>query len=391
MEPNIFVHSLFLIFAGAAIFATLALFTRQSLLVAYMVLGIVLGTNGLKLVPHVAFAQDIGDVGIIFLLFLIGLELTPQDLMRTLRKTTYITLISTLVFASIGFIAGMLLHFTVVESIVMGATFTFSSTIIALKLLPTTELHHSHTGASMISILLMQDILAVALLILIHGASMTGSKLVDIGLAVITLPTLFILSFLMQHYVIAKLFRKFDRIKEYVFLLAIGWCLGLAELSHALGLSAEIGAFIAGVSIAEGPIALYISESLKPLRDFCLVMFFFAVGSSFDLSFLRMVIVPAIILAAILLLFKPWFFQLLLKYSGEPKKIAKEVGYRLGQNSEFSLLIAALTTEAVPSLIGAKASYLIQATTIITFIISTYWVVLRYPTPMSPTDKLRKD
>lgn len=391
METNIFVNSIFLIFTGAAILATVALFTRQSLLVAYMLLGVLLGANGLKIVPHVALAQDIGDVGIIFLLFLLGLDLTPQDLLHTFRKTTFITVISTLAFAAVGIAAGKVMGFTWMESAIMGAAFSFSSTIIALKLLPTTALHHLPMGELMISVLLMQDILAVAFLIFIHGASMTGSKVVDIGLAAITLPALFAFAFLMQHYVIAKLFRKFDRIKEYVFLLAIAWCLGMAELSRVLGLSAEIGAFIAGVSIAEGPIAIYIAESLKPLRDFCLVMFFFAVGSTLNLQFLHIVIIPALILAAVLLLFKPWVFQLLVRWAGEPKKFAKEMGYRLGQNSEFSLLLAYLAAESMPSLISAKVNYLIQTTTLITFIVSTYWVGMRYPTPMAVDDKLRRD
>lgn len=385
-----FVFSIFLIFFGAAVFATLALYTRQSLLIAYMFLGLALGPSGLKLVPQLEIAREIGDIGIIFLLFLLGLDLTPQDLFHTLKKTTVITLVSTLIFAAIGFGVGYLFGFTVVESLLIGAALVFSSTIIGLKLLPTTALHHKPIGEVMISILLMQDLIAIILMIFVHGASMTGSRLTDIGLIMIMLPLLLAFAFFMQHYVIAKLFRRFDQIKEYIFLLALGWCLGLTELARIFG-SAEIGAFIAGVSIAEGPIAAYIAESLKPLRDFCLVMFFFAIGASFSLQYLPQVFVPALLLAALVLICKPWIYKWLLQWAGEKKRVASEVGFRLGQNSEFSLLLAYLAAEATPALIGGKANYLIQATTMLTFVGSCYYVALRYPTPVAFVDRMRRD
>ncbi|WP_268869454.1 cation:proton antiporter domain-containing protein [Rickettsiella massiliensis] len=120
------------------------------------------------------------------------------------------------------------------------------------------------------------------MLLIVHGAHLTGSKWIDLGLTFITFPFILGFAFVVQHYFISKLFVRFDRVKEYLFLVALGWCLGLAELSRALGLSAEIGAFLAGVSIAEGPIAAFIADNLKPLRDFCLTMFFFAIGASFE-------------------------------------------------------------------------------------------------------------
>lgn len=386
-----FIYSIFLVFTGAAILATLALYTRQSLLVAYMLLGLLLGPSGFKLLPQITFAHQIGDAGIIFLLFLLGLDMNPLDLLRTLRKTIIITLVSSAVFALVGIIAGYLLGFSFVEDLLIGAALIFSSTIIGLKLLPTTSLHHKPIGELMISVLLCQDLIAIFLLIVIHGASLTGSKLVDIGLTLITLPALIAIAFVLQRYVIAKLFKRFDRVKEYTFLLALAWCLSFAELAKLIGLSAEIGAFIAGVAIAEGPIALYIADSLKPLRDFCLVMFFFAIGASFDLQYLPEVLLPALLLAFLVLLIKPWLFRRLFIFTGEPVLAAKELGLRLGQTSEFSLLLAYLAAEGVPALIGSKANYLIQATTLITFMVSSYLVVLRYPTPVAFSERLRRD
>lgn len=386
-----FVFSTFVIFTGAAVLATIALYTRQSLLVAYILLGVILGPSGLKLVPNLSVARDIGDIGIIFLLFLVGLDLTPQEFLHSLKKTALVTFVFSALFTLIGFAVGYLFSFTLLESLLIGASLIFSSTIIGLKLLPTLALHNKPIGETIISVLLLQDLLAIVMLLLVHGAHLTGSKWADLGLTLVTFPLLLGFAFVVQHYFISKLFMRFDRVKEYLFLVALGWCLGLAELSRALGLSAEIGAFLAGVSIAEGPIAVFIAENLKPLRDFCLIMFFFAIGASFDLSYLPSVIIPALLLAGLVLLIKPWLFQVLLRWSGEKRNIAREAGVRLGQASEFSLLIAYLAAEATPALISGKANYLIQAATILTFIGSSYWVVLRYPTPLALNDKLRVD
>ncbi|MBB72192.1 MAG: sodium:proton antiporter [Legionellales bacterium] len=383
------VFSIFLIFAGAAILSTLALYTRQSLLVVYMLLGIILGPWGLGLVSDSEMIKQTGEIGIIFLLFLLGLNLHPQNLWHMLRKVTWIALISSVVFIALGYVVGRAFGFNNTEAVVIGAAMMFSSTIIGLKLLPTTILHHQHTGEVMISILLMQDLIAIVTLLLLHGAGSNGLHIGDIVTIVVAFPGLLLFAFLMERYVLVKLLSRFDQVQEYVFLLSIAWCLGMAKLASLLGLSDEIGAFIAGVAIAASPIALYISESLKPLRDFFLVLFFFSIGASFNLQFLNVVLVPALILGVLMLVFKPVVFQVLLHRAKEDKKVAWEVGFRLGQISEFSLLVAYLA--ASTDLIGESASYLIQATTIITFVVSSYFVVLKYPTPLALTEKMRRD
>ncbi|WP_010598693.1 cation:proton antiporter domain-containing protein [Rickettsiella massiliensis] len=153
-----FVFSTFIIFTGAAVLATIALYTRQSLLVAYILLGVLLGPSGLKLVPNITVARGFGDVGIIFLLFLVGLDLTPQEFYRSLRKTALATLVFSALFTTIGFAVGYFFGFALLESLLIGASLIFSSTIIGLKLLPTMALHHKPIGETMISVLLLQDL-----------------------------------------------------------------------------------------------------------------------------------------------------------------------------------------------------------------------------------------
>lgn len=391
MESNRILLDIFLIFTGAAVMSTMVLFTRQSLLVGYMLLGVLLGPWGLKLVPDAFLAQQIGGIGIIFLLFLLGLELDPRDLWNMLRKVSWIAFVSSLVFFAIGVLIGYAFGFRQEECIMIGATMMFSSTIIGLKLLPSTTLHHQRIGEVMISILLLQDLIAIATMLFLHGMSTPAPYWQDMGITLITLPSLLLVGFFGERYLIRPLLQRFDRIQEYVFLVAIAWCLGMAKLASLFGLSHEMGAFIAGVAIAEGPIARYIDDSLRPIRDFCLVMFFFTVGAQFNLSSLPEIWLSASILAGAMLILKPFLFRFLLRKSGESALVSTEAGIRLGQASEFSLLLAAMAYELLPNVVSLKAIYLVQAATMITFIVSCYWVVIRYPTPMALEKKLQRD
>ena len=388
LEHNL-IFSIFLIFTGATILSTFALMTRQSMLVAYILLGILFGPWGLRLIDNISMLRTVSDVGIIFLLFLLGLNLPPQKLITMFKEIKWIGLISSLVFTTIGYLVPYFFGYSWIECLVVGSTMMFSSTIIGIKLLPTTILHHQHTGEVMISILLLQDLIAIAVLFLLHGMGQEGRVLIDVALLILGFPAILIFAYLFDRFVLFPLFSKFNRIKEYLFLLAIGWCLSMAELASVLGLSAEIGAFIAGVSLASRTVSVYISESLKPVRDFFLVLFFFSVGATFNLRFLPDVIIPSLILLVLLMVTKPIIYRVLLRWMGESKQVAWEVGIRLAQISEFSLIIACVAL--ANHLIGDKAAYLIEAATILSFIVSSYWVVIQYPTPMAISDRLRRD
>jgi Kef-type K+ transport system membrane component KefB len=379
----------FFIFSGGAIIASLALFGRQPLLVAYIVLGAILGPFGLELVSDVALISEIGSIGIIFLLFLLGLDMQPQALWRVLREVTHITLISSALFAVTGYIIADLFGYSTIESLVIGTGMMFSSTIIGIKLLPTTALHHKHSGELMVGMLLMQDFLAIFVLLLIISGDISSQNLMPLSKTLLALPALAMASFLAVKFVLLPLLSRFDRIGEYVFLLSTGWCLGIAEVAHYLGLSREIGAFLAGIALATSPIAQFIALNLKPLRDFFLILFFFSLGAGFDLSLLPAIIVPALILAGLMLVIKPLVYHRLLRSHSETESLAWDIGFRLGQNSEFSLMIAYLAFSM--GIIGTHSSHLIQAVAIITFLVSSYIVVFNFPNPIAPSDKLRRD
>ncbi|NQX88885.1 MAG: cation:proton antiporter [Halioglobus sp.] len=391
MDASSITFSFFLIFSGAAVFASLALYTRQPLIIAYIALGACFGPFGMSLVTDTQLISDIGHVGIIFLLFLLGLDMQPQALWATLRKSTVVAVFSSALFLVTGYFVAIAFGYSSMDSLVVGAAMMFSSTIIGIKLLPTTVLHHRHIGELMIGLLLLQDLLAIIILMLL--LSMADGESGDVGtsllVTLLALPLLFILALGFVRFLLLSLIRRFDRFHEYIFLLALGWCLGMAELAVLLGLSAEIGAFIAGITIATSPISQYIAVSLKPLRDFFLILFFFSVGAQFNLSVLPEVLAPALVMSILILSMKPVTFRYLLKGVSERRSLAWNLGFRLGQASEFSLLIAYVAIGG--ALISEKASLLIQATTILTLLVSSYIVVLNYPTPIGLTDKLRRD
>ncbi len=386
MEQDSLLFSFFLIFTGAAILSTAALFLRQPLLVAYIVVGIVLGPFGLEYISDPSLLTDIAEFGIIFLLFLLGLDMQPSKLFATLKKTFLVTLASSLVFVLIGYGTGLLFAFSQLESLVIGFAMIFSSTIIGIKLLPTTVLHQKHMGELMVGILLLQDFIAIFILVFLESGSQEEVSTLRVLLA---LPMLVGLAYLCTRFLLIYLVARFDQFKEYIFLLAIGWCLGIAAVAAGIGLSAEIGAFVAGVSLATNPISQYIAYSLKPLRDFFLVLFFFSLGAQFNINLLGEILLPALLLAALALSVKPVVFHYLLRRFSERNRLAWDAGLRLGQISEFSLLIAFVAAQY--EVIGERASLLIQMSAILTFLVSSYIVVLFCPTPIALSSKLRRD
>ena len=333
------VFSLFLIFVGAAVMATLALFARQSLIIAYIVLGIILGPWGLAWVKDTQLIQDISGIGIIFLLFLLGLNLSPRKLFELLQQTLFVTILTAAVFATVGWAIAVFAGFDQTNAIIIGVACMFSSTIIGLKLLPTTVLHHRHTGEVIVSVLLLQDLIAIVVLISFQAASNGGLVWTEFAKLVVFLPLLIALCWVAKRIVLMPLLRMFDKIQEYVFLLALAWCIGIAQIAHSVGLSYETGAFIAGITIASSPISMFIAESLKPLRDFFLVLFFFALGAGLNINELNQIWLPAIGLGMVMLLLKPVVFRFALRKVSETNKLGWETGFRLGQMSEFSLLI----------------------------------------------------
>jgi len=388
MNLDSIIFELGIIIVGAAILGTLFLYARQPILIAYIAIGFAIGPNGFALIRSTDHIENIAHFGVILLLFLIGLNLQPMKLLRIFRKTALLTFGTSLVFGCLSFLFTLLLRFDMHSAVLFGAAMMFSSTVVGLKLVPTTTLHHKRTGEIMTGVLLLQDVLAVLVILFVTGEK-SNNVMGTFAILVGKLFVLCLLSFAGVRFVMVPLLKKFDVVQEYTFVATLGWCLLWSEVAHILGISYEMGAFVAGLSIASCQIALIIAEHLKPLREFFLILFFFAVGAELNFQLDIPLVLAGVLFGAVLVPLKAAVFRLAFRKSGESKKLSQELAVRLAQSSEFSLLVifAALSI----GVLSAERAMMVQVTTIVTFIISTYWTVLRYPTPISMNAALRQD
>ena len=382
------IYQLVVIFAGATVFATVFLYLKQPVMLAYIAFGMVAGPWGLGIIKTADHIEQLSHLGIILLLFLIGINLKPERLLKLFSRMALLTLISSTLFMLLATAMAKMFGYSMRESLIIGAAMMFSSTIVGLKLIPTTTLHHQHRGEMMTSVLLLQDVIAIVLILMLSSGTQENVPLTALFL-LIKFIALVLASFFTVRYVVNALFQRFDIIAEYVFLLSLGWGLLGAGVASYIGLSYEMGAFIAGVTFASSPVAMVVAENLKPLRDFFLILFFFAIGANINFLMAGHVLLDASIIAIVLVLLKPVIFRYGFQWIGESANTSTELGSRLGQASEFSILVA--LTALSGELISEQASYLIQTVVVITFILSTYWVVYRYPTPISADASHRKD
>ncbi|MGC6404236.1 MAG: cation:proton antiporter [Candidatus Comchoanobacterales bacterium] len=370
--------------------ASLALFSRQSLLISYIIIGFLFGPFCGRIVTSVGLQNDLdliaqmANLGLKFLLFLLALHLDPHSLIHSLKKTSLVTMVSSLVFALMGAGFAWSFGFSGYDILVISLVAMFSSTILCLKLMPTQMLHHRPIGEMMISILLFQDILAILAIMVVDVTSKGNINLYDMLFPVVALPVMVWFSFAFERFVILPMMIRFERSREYLFVLSIGWCFFMVVLAEQLGIEPDIGAFLAGVSIASSSrISHYLAESLRPLRDFFLVVFFWHVGATYNLWQLdSTMIFNIIIFSAAIYVIKPLVFRVLCGISGEERQTSWELGFRLGQGSEFSLLLLALANG-----VSQNAQFLIKGSVIISFVLSSYHVAKFYRTP----DAIKQD
>lgn len=386
LESIIFQVSVIMI--GSAVLGTLFLFARQPVIIAYVLIGMALGPSGFGVIPQVDQIEKIAHIGVILLLFLIGLNLQPRRLVGVFQRTSLLTLGTSFVFAALSFPFALWLGFGWYGGLLFSAAMMFSSTVISLKLIPSDTLQHKHTGEIMTSVLLLQDVLAILVILFITGKQ-SDYVLISFVLLTAKFALLCLLAFVTVRLLMNRLLRKFDVIQEYTFLTTLAWCLLWAEAAHLSGLSYELGAFVAGLSIAVCKSAVEIADHLKPLREFFLILFFFAVGAKLNWQLDTSLMLSALAFGALLVPVKALIFRVAFSWSGEETQQANELSVRLAQASEFSLLVvyAALSMAALSS----ERAMVIQIATIISFIVSTYWVVWKYPTTIAANAALRRD
>ena len=376
-----------IVIMASALLAWLSLLLRQPIIIAYILAGIALGPWGLRVVSNIDFIDEVSKIGITLLLFIAGLALHPRKIVETFGRTFTLTIATSFVFALVsgGFLLATGLSPT--EAAIGGCSMMFSSTILVVKLMPTSTLHQQRMGAIGIAVLIVQDLMAILLIAFIKGKE--NLSMAAGALGILKGVMLVAAALLAQRYLLSRVIRQVERYRELLNLLALGWCFGIALAAEAIGLSHETGAFIAGVALADNIIARVIAEELKMFRDFFLVLLFFALGAQLDFSLMKNIALPALLLSSLLLFIKPLVFKRALKLSGETPKFSKELSMRLGQNSEFAFLITVIAAEQ--GLLSATASQLMHLVTILTMAVSSYILVSYYPSPLASKPSLKID
>ena len=159
---------------------------KQPIILAYILLGIFVGPKGLRLINDAEQIEQLSHIGIILLLFLIGLNFQPAKLVGLLGRIGIVTVATCLIFMLLSLAAAMALGYPFIDSLIIGAALMFSSTIVSLKLIPTTQLHHHHVGEVMISVLLIQDVIAIVLILLVSEGGM-GNITISVALLLLKL------------------------------------------------------------------------------------------------------------------------------------------------------------------------------------------------------------
>jgi len=241
-----FIFDLSVVLVGAAILSFLAVILKQPIIIAYIVCGVLVGPWGIGLVKHAEFIEMIAHLGITLLLFLAGLCLHPQKLVMLFKKTTLVTLGNCFASFIIAFLFALIFRFGIIDSLCIGLALMFSSTILTVKLLPTTKLHQQKMGAVCIGVLIMQDLLAISVLAFIRCLDAPQGVMINFGLLIIKLCVFIGILILFEQFVLRKIMHKIERFNEALFILGLAWCFGIASISNHMGLFYETGAFFAG-------------------------------------------------------------------------------------------------------------------------------------------------
>ncbi|MGB3401552.1 MAG: cation:proton antiporter family protein [Microcoleaceae cyanobacterium] len=371
---NIF-YEVALILAIATGVAFLALRLRQPLIIAFIIVGILIGPAGINVVNAGESLELFAELGIALLLFVVGLKLDPHEIQAVgpVALTTGIGQI--LITGSLGYLIAIALGLNSISAFYIGISLTFSSTIIIVKLLSDRREIDALHGRIALGILIVQDIVVVLVMIALSAFTESTNQGLGKEVAIVLLKgSLFLACVaLITRYIFPKLLPALAQSTELLLIFAISWAVALAAVGDGLGFSQEVGAFLAGVSLAATPYRTDLGARLVSLRDFLLLFFFIDLGVHIDVAHLGDKILPALILSAFVLIGKPLMVMALVGLMGYHKYTSVITSLSLGQISEFSLILATLGVSL--GQINEEILGLITLIGIITMAVSTYMII----------------
>lgn len=368
------IFELALIILIAAGLGIVAKFLRQPLILAYLAAGVIISTFGLLHLGEKETFQVFSDLGIMFLLFLVGLEINYTSL-RLVGKPSLIVGIGQVIFTFIvGLFIAFLFGFSFLEASYIAIALTFSSTIIIVKLLSDKKDIHSLYGKISIGLMLVQDFIAILLLILLAGIqSGEGALIQDIFLTIFTGVLLFAIMLYLGRTLFPLIFDKIARSQELLFLTSLAWVFFVVALVKQFGFSIEIGGFLAGIALANSSEHFQIANRIRPLRDFFIVLFFVTLGSFLVITNFSGLAFPIIVFSLFVLVGNPLIILIIMGVMGYRRRTSFLTGLTVAQISEFSLVLAALGLKV--GHISESTVALITAVGVTTITISTYMIV----------------
>lgn len=344
MAENVFVQ-MGLVLGLAVIIGGIVQFLRQPLIVAFIVVGILLGPSALGWVAHSSEIELFARLGIALLLFVVGLKL-DLHVIRTVGPVALASGLGQVVFTSIiGYLIALALGIPQIMALYVAVALTFSSTIIIVKLLSDKREVDSLHGRIAVGFLIVQDIVVVLVMIGLTAFGQTAGE-VNLGREALSIlakgAAMLLVVALLIRYVLTGLLHRLAHSPELLMLFAIAWAVLGAVAGDALGFSKEVGAFLAGISVASTPYREQVAARLVSLRDFLLLFFFIELGSSLDLSTLGAQVGAATVLSLFVLVGNPLIVMAIMGYMGYRKRTGFLAGLTVAQISEFSLILAAL-------------------------------------------------
>ncbi|MBN1364007.1 MAG: cation:proton antiporter, partial [Syntrophaceae bacterium] len=350
---------------------------RQPLIIMFLITGILAGPSFLGIIQSYHQIELLAHIGIALLLFIVGLKL-DLHLIRSIGPVALATGLGQIIFTSlIGFVIAVLLGMSFLSAAYVAVALTFSSTIIIVKLLSDKKEIDSLHGQIAIGFLIVQDIAAILALI---GLTTLGSRSADgesayLSTIIIAAKGLGLLAVvaLMMKYVLSWLTRRLAHSLELLTLFAIAWAVFMGAGSELLGFSKEVGAFLAGISLASTEFRDSIGARLTGLRDFLLLFFFIDLGARLDWSTVGAQLGSSFIFSIFVLVGNPLIVLVIMGFMGYRRRTSFFAGLTVAQISEFSLIVAALGLSI--GHISNETVGLITLVGIVTIFLSTYMIL----------------
>lgn len=334
----------------AALLTVFARIIKQPPIIAYLLSGVIVGPLFFDLVgtSYSSIIQTFAHIGVIFLLFIVGLSLDLRVLKEVGGVSGLAGIIEIILTSSAAFLMALGLGFDNTTALYLGIALAFSSTVVVVKTLSDKKEIDSLHGRIALGILIVEDFIAALVLMavpLLNEASGTVVIIKELAIVILLIALIFLFSSL----VLNRLLNYLARSQETLFLFGIAWVLIIAVIFDNFGFSLEIGALIAGMSLASSRYNLELGSKIKPLRDFFMVLFFVFFGSQLTQVVSWNMVEKAIAFSVFIVVGKPIIVMSVLRLFGYKKKTNFLAGASLAQVSEFSLIL---------SMVGYNLGYL---------------------------------